>query len=279
MNVTKGFAPIDGSKLYYEVAGEGHPLLLVHSMMTSHKLWDDQFGEFAKKYRVIRYDVRGFGQSQMTSAPFSDTQDIKQLLERLNIEKTYILGLSMGAEIAMHFTLDHPAMVDALIMSGAGLDGYDYSAEGMEKWKSFVAIIQERDFSRATERFIDLFVDNPIHPANEVIRQRARILMKDYKFPHFLPPENEPPQAEEASVAAEAPAEYVPAIQKLAEIEVPTLVILGEGENADTLAIGDILSRDIPNAQKVMIPAGHFTSLQNPAAFNQAVLKFLAGLG
>ncbi|MCQ3930247.1 MAG: hypothetical protein DPW16_07285 [Chloroflexi bacterium] len=283
MNITKGFVEVENSKLYYAVAGEGHPLLLVHPMLTSHKYWDDQFSEFAKQYRVIRYDVRGFGQSKMSKEPYTDTHDIIELLDFLGITKTYILGLSFGGEIAMHFTLEHPERVDGLVMSGVGLEGYEYSAEGTAefepKWMAFIECIQNRDFDAARERFMEFAVDSPAGRADEKVRERARALMQDYTFPHFFPPE-EVAAAAEQSASAETGAEHVPAIQRLHEIQVPTLVMVGGYEAKDIQDIVDILVRDIPHAQKAVIPnAGHFVSLEKPAEFNRAVSDFLGHLG
>lgn len=278
MNITKGFAEVENAKLYYEMAGAGHPLLLVHPMLTSHKYWDDQFGEFAKQYRVIRYDVRGFGRSPISKEPFSDTQDIVQLLDFLNIEKTYILGLSMGGEIAMRFVLEHPERVDGLVMSGVGLEGYEYSAEGTQefepKWMAFIERIQSHDFAGARERFIEFAVDSPAGRVDEKVRERARELMLDYTFPHFFPPD------EVVAASAGTEAEHVPAIQRLKEIQVPTLVMAGGYEAKDIQNIVGILVREIPNAQKAVIPnAGHFVSLERPAEFNGVVLDFLDKLG
>ncbi len=282
MNITKGFAEVENSKLYYEMAGEGHPLLLVHPMLTSHNYWDDQFGKFAKQYRVIRYDVRGFGQSKISKELFSDTQDIVQLLDFLGIEKTYILGLSMGGEIAMQFVLQHPERVDGLVMSGVGLEGYEYSVEGTQefepKWMAFIERIQNHDFAGARERFMEFAVDSPVGRADEKVRERARALMQDYTFPHFFPPDEVVAAAETAS--AESQEAHVPTIQRLKEIQVPTLVMAGGYEAKDIQNIVDMLVRDIPHAQKAVIPkAGHFVSLEKPAEFNRAVLDFLDKLG
>lgn len=282
MNVTKGFAEVENSKLYYEMGGQGHPLLLIHTMLTNHNYWDEQFGEFAKQYRVIRYDVRGFGQSKISKEAFSDTRDIVQLLDFLGIEKTYILGLSMGGEIAMQFVLEHPKRVDALMVSGVSLEGYEYSVEGTQefepKWMAFIEHIQKHDFAGARERFLEFAVDSPVGRADERVRDRARALMQDYTFPHFFPPDEVVTAAEAAS--AESQATHVPVIQRLKEIQVPTLVMAGGYEPKDVQNIVDVLVRDIPHAKKAVIPAaGHFVSLEKPAEFNRVVLDFLADLG
>src|SRR5579872_3466169 len=119
-----GFAEVNSTKLFYEVAGEGHPLVLIHGGLVDHHLWDEQFSAFAQHYKVIRYDMRGFGDSgliKVGDAPYSMRDDLHALLQHLGIEKTYIMGLSMGGGMAIDFTLAYPEMVDALIPVAAGV--------------------------------------------------------------------------------------------------------------------------------------------------------------
>src|SRR5579863_9031077 len=118
-----GYIETNGTNLYYEVMGEGHPLVLVHGGYMDRRMWDDQFAAFARHYRVIRYDVRGFGKSELPPVPYTDRQDLHTLLSFLGIEKTYLVGLSLGGEIAIDFTLDYPDMVDALILVGSSISG------------------------------------------------------------------------------------------------------------------------------------------------------------
>jgi len=122
----KGFAEVNGTTLYYEVAGDGHPLVLNHGGLVDNHSWDDQFDELAQHFKVIRYDMRGFGDSGMLKngmEPYSMERDLYSLLQFLGIEKAYMLGLSMGGSLAIDFTLQYPEMVDALITVGAGLSG------------------------------------------------------------------------------------------------------------------------------------------------------------
>ena len=114
----KGFAEVNGTTLYYEVAGEGHPLVLNHGGLVDHHLWDDHIDAFAQHFKVISYDIRGFGSSGMLKRGmelYSMERDLYSLLRFLGIEKTYILGLSMGGALAIDFTLQYPEMVDSLI--------------------------------------------------------------------------------------------------------------------------------------------------------------------
>jgi pimeloyl-ACP methyl ester carboxylesterase len=127
---TRGFAGVNGAKLYYEVMGAGHWLVLLHEGIADSRMYDDQFNTFAQRYRVVRFDIRGFGQSDFPpdDEPLALHEDLYGLLAFLGIKKTYVLGMSMGGAIALDFTLSHPDMVDALILVSSGAGGYDMSA-------------------------------------------------------------------------------------------------------------------------------------------------------
>ncbi len=110
--VQSGFAEINGGKIYYEVAGSGHPLVLIHGGQMDRRMWDEQFDLFSKSYRVIRYDVRGFGKSPASTNVYADEEDLAALLKYLQVDKAYIVGLSLGGRIAIDFALTHPDMTD-----------------------------------------------------------------------------------------------------------------------------------------------------------------------
>src|SRR2546428_12986379 len=97
MEVETGFVKIPGARLYYEVAGRGHPLrghplLLIHAGVADCRMWDVQFPVFAEQFRVVRYDTRGFGKSLTEDVSFSNRQDVSDLLDHLGIERTYVIG-------------------------------------------------------------------------------------------------------------------------------------------------------------------------------------------
>lgn len=101
-----GFANIGNGQLYYEEKGSGIPLILLHGGLLDRRMWDEQFEEFAKHYRVIRYDARGHGNSESVSDTFSHHEDLKHLMEALDIEKAILMGLSMGGYISTDFAIE-----------------------------------------------------------------------------------------------------------------------------------------------------------------------------
>ena len=104
-----GFLDVQGAPLYYEVAGTGYPLLFMHAGIADNRMWDDQFQTFALQYRVIRYDLRGFGRSLIPDGPISNYEDSYALLQHLGIEHTHVIAVSFGGLVAIDFALaEHP---------------------------------------------------------------------------------------------------------------------------------------------------------------------------
>jgi pimeloyl-ACP methyl ester carboxylesterase len=142
--VTAGLTAINGTKLHYEMTGEGHPLVLIHGGVLDSTEWDEQFLPLAARYRVIRYDVRGFGQSETRKLPYSDVEDLYGLLAFLKVKKAFLLGGSSGGAIAIDFALEHPDMVDALVLVGTVVGGWQYSPAFMQRGSTILmAAVQE----------------------------------------------------------------------------------------------------------------------------------------
>lgn len=276
-NLTQtGFLPVKGAKLYYEATGAGVPLVLVHSRWMHNGLWDDQVKAFAPHYRVIRYDVRGFGQSDMELIPYSDVDDLLRLFDYLDIEQAYLVGLSMGAEIVLSFALRHPERVKALVVSGAGLDEYEWTESFNQEWGRFAAAIQADNYPEATNQVIKMWVDGPLRPASQPVRDRTRELMRGHTFLHHKP---FPPSAESEAISS-AEVQATPTLserEKFAGLKPPTLVMVGEYDWPEMVRMAEILVSYLPNAEHLLIPnAAHITNLEQPDAFNHAVLDFLA---
>jgi 3-oxoadipate enol-lactonase len=268
----KGFAEVNGTTLYYEVAGKGHPLVLNHGGLVDNHLWDTQFEVFARHFKVIRYDFRGFGESGMLTSgmePYSLERDLYSLLQFLGIEKTAVLGLSMGGGLAIDFTLQYPEMVDALITVGAGLSGFDID-EPDEELKAKFAEVEETfksgDITRMVELELQIWTDGPHRTPEQVdpqVRERVRA-MSTHNYERGDAQEVQPLEMEP------------PAVGRLSEIHVPTLVIVGDQDLEEILTIAKTLEKGIAGAMKVVIPGtAHHPNMEKPEEFNRAVLEFL----
>ena len=273
--IQKGFAEVNGTRLYYEVAGEGHPLVLNHGGLVDHHLWDDSFAEFAQHFKTVRYDMRGFGASGLVKKdmePYSLEKDLRALLQFLGIEKTYILGLSMGGGSAIDFTLQYSEMVDALITVGAGLSGYDFGqpdAELAAQFGAWEAAFKSGDIPQAVEISLRIWTDGPERAPKQtdpVVRERIRA-MTTHNYERGDDEDVEPVEL------------TPPAAGRLAEIHVPTLVIVGSQDAHAIRAIADALVTGIAGAQKVVIPGtAHHPNVEKPREFNRAVIEFLEAL-
>jgi len=271
----KGFADVNGTRLYYEVAGEGHPLVLNHGGLVDNHLWDDQFAEFARHFKVIRYDMRGYGDSGMIKngmEPYSMERDLCSLLQYLDIRKTYVMGLSMGGSLSVDFTLQYPEMVDALITVGAGLSGFeeDNSEELKAKFTEMEEAFKSGDIARSVEITLQIWTDGPFRTPTQVnpqVRERIRA-MTTHNFERGDDEEVEPQHLE------------LPAVDRLPEIHVPVLIIVGEEDVEFILSIADKLERDIVGAKKVVIPGtAHHLNMEKPQEFNRVVIEFLEQVG
>jgi 3-oxoadipate enol-lactonase len=277
-HVQTGFAEVNGTTLYYEVAGTGHPFVLAHGHLLDRRSWDDQFAVFAQQYRVIRYDQRGFGDSGLITKgeAFSDRQDLYALMKFLGIESAYIMGVSGGGGLAIDFTLEHPEVVDALIPVTASLSGFQPSEDLLQKhpdvarlYTSMNEAFEQHDIARAVEISLELWTDGPGRlpgQAAPAVRERVR----EMTARNWVRPDGEA-QAETPPVPLEPPA-----IGRLAQIKVPTLVILGAFDGPNPL---EQLTAEIPGAKKVvMAETAHHPFMEKPAEFNQIVLDFLGSL-
>ncbi|HJR18547.1 MAG TPA: alpha/beta hydrolase, partial [Actinomycetota bacterium] len=151
MNPETGFVPVDGGRLWYEVAGEGAPVVLLHGGLWDSRMWEDQFEALAERCRAVRYDLRGYGQSDRPEKSYSHSDDLAALLDHLKIERAALVGLSMGAAVAIDFTLENPGRVDALVLAAPGLGGYEWSEDLERKYAPVEEALEKGELERAAE--------------------------------------------------------------------------------------------------------------------------------
>jgi pimeloyl-ACP methyl ester carboxylesterase len=263
-----GYAPVAGGRLYYEEVGDGYPLALNHAGVADHRMWDAQVAAFAPRYRVIRYDARGFGRSSDAEGPFSYHQDLRDLLAYLGVARAHVLGLSLGATTAINFALAYPEMVSALVVAAGGVRGTEPSPLLRETWEQVDALVAAGQVEEANELELRLWVDGPGNPPDRVdpgVRER----MREWNLATLTRGEGQPPQPLDP-----------PARDRLGEIGVPTLVIVGDQDVPDVQETSAFVAAQIPGARRVVIPGvAHMINLEKPAEFNRLVLEFLDGVG
>lgn len=273
MASASGVAEVNGTRLRYDVAGEGHPLVLIHGGLEDRRLWDDQFDTFAQHYRVIRYDVRGYGESPLETTrtrTYSLGQDLYELLRFLEVERTYMLGLSMGAGLAVDFLLTHPGMVDALIPVAPGLSGYEFVENEFPLETQIEGALAEGDIPRAVDLTLQWWTAGPHRPLEEVnpiVRDRVR----EMTLHNFERPDEENVPQPEAMEPRH--------MGRLAEIAAPTMVVVGDQDVRDIQRVANLLEAYVTGARKVVIPdTAHHLNMERPDLFNSLVLDFLSTL-
>ena len=235
-------------------------------------MWDRQVAAFTPHFRVIRYDTRGFGQSLTDDVEFSNRRDLDDLLDHLSVRTAHLLGVSRGGQIAMDFTLERPRRVSALVMVASGPGGFESPqpppAHETQIFAEMEAAWEQKDFERLTDLETQMWVDGPGQPSTRVasaVRERIRAMILNNYRTHTI----------EGKPIPLAP----PAAGRLAEISVPTLVVVGDLDTSHIRAAAARMEHGIRGAQKVVLPGtAHMLSLERPEEFDRVVLEFLRGV-
>jgi len=243
----------NGVELYYEVHGSGAPVLLTHGYSSSSHMWAGQIAAFSNRYRLITWDMRGHGRTSYPDAPeaYSEAEtvaDMAAILDAAGAKTAVIGGLSLGGYMSLAFHLAHPERTRALLIIDTG-PGYKSDAP-RAGWN-------ETAIARA-ERFEKEGLPPPGVGGAETRAAPHRDALGLARAARGMLTQHD------ARV-----------ISSLPDIKVPAIVVVG-AEDKPFLAASDYMAAKIPGAQKVVIPAaGHASNIDQPEAFNRAVLGFL----
>jgi 3-oxoadipate enol-lactonase len=256
--------PLTGTSpagLYFDMAGTGDPVVLIHGFSLDHRMWNPQVQALVPQRTVIRYDLRGHGASAGISGPYSAVEDLRDLLDHLDIRRAALVGLSAGAQVAVDFALSHPERVERLVLAAPGLSGF--VPQGPFDWmQPVVAAAGAGDPAAAAI----LWAETPLmamadHPAADSL-MRTMVVANASLWSHRSNPER--PLSP-------------PAVARLSEIRVPTLILIGELDMADVQRVADTLAAGVAGSVRRVVPgAGHLINLMAPEAFTAAVASFLA---
>jgi 3-oxoadipate enol-lactonase len=265
-----GFAEVNGASLYYESLGQGEPVVLLHAGIADGRMWDEQFGTFAEGYRVVRYDRRGFGRSAMVDGTYSHHDDLRGVLDHLGIEHASFVGCSMGGGAAIDFALGHPERARALVLVGSAVSGVESDEPPPEEWNELVEVDAAGDLERVSELEVRIWVDG-LHRSPGEVDPAVRDLVREMNLIAL--------KNEDSGLGEEHPLDP-PAANRLAEIPIPTLVVVGGLDRPEIVARADLLQRSIPHTRKVVInDTAHLPNMEHPVEFNRIVLEFLAEAG
>ncbi len=252
--------------IYAEVAGNGPAVALVHEGICDSRMWDTQWTAWSGSYRLLRVDLRGFGRSPLGSSAYTHARDVIEALEEHGLERAALVGVSLGGRVALEVAVARPDLVSALVLVAPGLPGHEWSAGLREQWAAEEAAFEAGDLDAAVEVSLRTWVDGPGRQPADVdpdVRRRVGEMQRDaYEL--------------QRDWVDEEP--LVPDVaERLGEVAVRTLVLVGEEDQPDMRAIAERLAREIPGARLAAIPAAaHVPSIERPREFDELVLPFLA---
>jgi 3-oxoadipate enol-lactonase len=268
-----GMLPVNGAKLAYELAGQGQAIVLIHAGVADMSMWDEPFRELSKRFRVLRYDTRGFGASKTQAVSFSNRADLLALVDHLKIDKAVIVGNSRGGQIALDFTLENPSRVSGVVFVAGGLSGFDPERAGIKNvptakekvvFDEIDALYAKKDLEKAAALEADTWASGPEQKpdrAPAAIRERLRRMILH----------NNRTNTTEPKPMVLSP----PAAGRLAELKAPVLVMIGDRDESATRAMCDYLARVAPHARKIQYyNTAHMISLEHPKEFIHEVSAF-----
>lgn len=252
--------------LAYRDTGWGAPLVLLHGGFVDHRMWDAQITHFARRFRVVAPDTRGHGLSANASVPFRQTDEVAALLRHLDVGPAVLAGVSMGAGIAVDTALEHPELVRALVVSGAGTSEPEFRdpwvREIQAEWARATAAGDAAAFVAAHL----LFVPGPHRTFDEVdpgVLRTVREMVRHTLSKHTTA---QPPR-------------LVPVTDtwaRAAKLDVPVLAVSGALDSYDCVAMAERLARSVADGRTATVEGcAHYPNMERPEAFNDILQGFL----
>jgi len=260
-----------GIEINYELSGQGACLALIHGFSDNLTMWYNQIPVFAKHLQVLTYDVRGHGQTETPEGDFSMgifADDLHALLKALHIEKTCVLGYSMGGGIGVQFAIKYPRMVTGLVFANSGAVGPDVhpTAEQMAEMEERRRQMMDLVETGKIEVIADAMAERSLSPGfkdrEPAVFQRYKEVKMRNNPKHYLP-------------IMQAMASGMANPPDLRQLKCPALIIGGEYDGFMAVDVAKSMEKAIPEATVKILPTGHAAAIEAPEAFNQAVLDFM----
>jgi pimeloyl-ACP methyl ester carboxylesterase len=263
----------DNIELYYQEVGGGTPIVFVHEFAGDHRSWEPQMRYFARRYRCIAYNARGYPPSAVPAPGVGYSQaraaaDIRCVLDQLKIDKAHVVGLSMGGLAVLHFGLTYPARARSLLVGGAG---YGSEAGERDKFRAEASTIAARLERDGMAKFAEAYAYGPTRVQFERKDPRGFAEFKQMLAEHSAAGAI----GTQLGVQRERPSLF-DLEEQVRALKVPMLVVTGD-EDWPCLLPNIFLKRTCASAALLVLPnSGHAVNLEEPGLFNAALADFLA---
>jgi len=263
-----GFVGNGNASLYYELAGEGQPFVLIHAGVADSRQWNNEFAYFAQDFRVLRYDLRGYGKSSPVEGEFSHMGDLIAVLDQHGFQQRLVLiGSSMGGGLAMDFALVHPSRVKALVMVGSGPSGLVLDVPNHPKEADAAEAYKSGEWDLVAELETQIWFDGMGRTAQQVNQDMRKLALEMNRLAL---------SHDARQLGKRLPDTEIPAAERLDGLKIPVLVILGANDIPYLQAAADHMVENIPFARKAILEdAAHLPNMDHPDQFQRIVRSFL----
>lgn len=257
----------DGASLRGEADGFGIPVVFLHAGVADRRMWAGQMRTLAEEgYHVVSYDRRGFGETETADVPFNHLVDLEAVLDQLSIHAAVLVGCSMGGGLAIDFALEHPERTIGLVLVGTavtGAEGYEIDDEVMALEEAADYALERGNTGTVNRIQAHQWLDGPYGEAGRVTGpvRELFLAMNEIHLNHPRLTQEERPES---------------AFDSVGSIQAPTLLVVGELDCSDIIAIHEDLSEELENAFAVVLEdTAHLPSLERPDLFDPLLLEFL----
>jgi pimeloyl-ACP methyl ester carboxylesterase len=254
-------AAVNGETIHFTKDGAGPAVVLIHSLGSSTHMWREQIAALKERFTVLAFDCRGHGQSSAKGEIGVDAfaDDLKGLLDHLGIARCHLVGISMGGAVALSFNQRCPGIAASLVLADTAVTPGEGAAERVAATREAIAYISMQEYGNqyAAQR---LLPSTSLDIQDELAAAVAKVAPKAYND----------------AMASTLLGDFT---GTLAAVAVPTLVLVGDQDDITPRSAADQIAAGIKAARLEVIPdAGHLSNLDNPQAFNAALLGFLTSL-
>lgn len=256
----------NGISINYTIEGEGPWLAMSHSLACNLHMWDEEAKRLSKRYKVLRYDTRGHGESSAPAGAYTLellADDLHALLQALGVQSAHFVGLSMGGMIGQTYALKYPGMFKSLALCDTTSS---YPAAAAPVWAERIKTVETQGTEAVLASTLERWFTAPFRQARPEVVAKVAAMIRSTPVPGF--------------VGCSHAIRKINLTARLAEIRCPSLIIVGKDDPGTPVAMAEEIHRALPGSELVIIPtAAHLSNLEQPDAFNQALAKFLDKAG